>query len=250
MFFPTLIGLTVVAAAARVANSRYLAAYALGLYFWFFSDTMGDSAYIGVNSGFGGGPEQLALVLLYAAGVIGVLSLDRTTFKTETAEASFGFNIPMLVAIAVGLHGFGEAAAFSGVAASTPATDFFGAFGGLSPAAAFIVHKTLEPIMVGAAYWVYAKHHAKNTAGIARDILVLAVIFVLPGAVGAATNYYLMIDTTYVFALSLGASFYAAVRLAKPLFWESTGSDWEWAKVALPVVLGFLSLYFAALLHA
>ena len=104
--------------------------------------------------------------------------------------------------------------------------------------------------MIGAAYWVYARDHAKDAAGLVRDMAILTLVFVLPGVVGAATDYYWLYDTTYFFAFGLGTSLYAAVRLAKPLFADGAGSGWESTKIAVAMVLGFLCLYGAAMLHA
>ena len=250
MVLPTLVSLSLVAALARRVNAKYLAAYAFGIYLWFFTDTMGDSAYLDVNSGFTGGAEQVALVFLFVVGVLLVFSIDRGAFEPAGAQDGLDFRIPLLVAVAVGIHGFGEAAAFSGVAGSTPATDLLDAFGGLSPAVAFIIHKALEPTMVGAAYWVYSRNRARSTGGLVKDIFILTFAFVLPGLVGAATNYFLSYDISYVFALGLGTSTYAVVMLAKPLFRDHGVSRWYSTGLAFVMVLGFLSLYFAALFHS
>jgi hypothetical protein len=247
---PAVVGLLIVAWAARYSRPKYLAAFAIGLYFWFFSDTIGDSAYLDVNSGFGGGLDQVALVLLFVLGLVLVFSLDKRTFSGDDVPGGLGFGIPLLVAFAVGFHGLGEGAAFAATAATTPATGMMDAFGGFSAAAAFVIHKALEPMMVGAAYWIYAKGHAKSGAGLARDVLVLALVFVVPGVIGAATDYFWLYDTTYFFAFGLGTSIYALARLAKPLFAEPSGSKWESLQIALLVAFGFLSLYGAALLHS
>ena len=249
LVFPALVGLLIISGVSRVVNRKYLVAFALGLYFWFFSDTIGDAAYLDVNAGLGGGAVQVALVLLFIIGVLLVFSVDRETFRAGNSSR-LGFGIPLLVAFALGIHGFGEGAAFAATAATTPATGLLDAFGGVTAASAFVLHKALEPMMIGAAYWAYARDHAKNTAGYARDILLLTLIFALPGVVGAATDYYWLYDTTYFFALGLGTSLYAAVRLAKPLFWDTEGSKWESTKTAIAIILGFLSLYGAALLHS
>ena len=246
---PTLAGLLIMTGAARFANPKYLVAFALGLYFWFFSDTIGDAAYLDVNAGFGGGAVQVSLVLLFIIGVLLVFSIDRETFRAG-ASSRMGFGIPLLVAFAVGFHGFGEGAAFAATAATTPATGLLDAFGGLTAASAFIIHKALEPMIIGAAYWIYAKDHAKSASAYARDMLLLTLVFVLPGVIGAATDYYWLYDTTYFFAFGLGTSLYAAVRLAKPLFWDTGGSSWESTKIAISMILGFLCLYGAALLHS
>jgi len=249
LVFPTLAGLLIISGLSRITNPKYVAAFALGLYFWFFSDTIGDAAYLDVNAGFGGGAVQLALVLLFVIGVLLVFSVDREAFKNGTSSR-LGFGIPLLVAFAVGFHGFGEGAAFAATAATTPATGLFDAFGGLTAASAFIIHKALEPMIIGAAYWIYARGHAKSAAGYAEDILLLTLVFVLPGVIGAATDYYWLYDTTYFFAFGLGTSLYAAVRLAKPLFWDTGGSNWESTKIAIAMIIGFLCLYGAALLHS
>jgi len=251
---PTFIGLLVISAAARYLSPKYLAAFAIGLYLWFFSDTIGDASLLGVSEGFTGGALHVALWIVFAVGVALLFSLDRKMFVEGLEGADFGFAIPLLVAIAVGMHGFGEGAAVGGTAAVTTSSNLLDAFGGLSAGVAFILHKGLEPMMVGAAYWIYAKDHAGNAAGRVRDLCVLAVAFTLPGIIGGASAYYLVqafpnIDFTYVFAFGLGTSIYAAMRLARPLFLGS-GSKLESVKVAVLVVIGFTCLYLAALLHA
>ena len=250
LVIPAIVGLLLVSGAGKVVNPRYIAAFALGLYFWFFSDTIGDAAFLDVNAGFGGGTVQLALVLLFVIGVFLVFSIDRETFQSGSLAEGLGFGVPLLVAFAVGFHGFGEGAAFTATAATTPATSLLDAFGGTSAAAAFVIHKALEPMMIGAAYLVYAKDHARNSTGLVRDILVLTLVFVLPGVIGAATDYYWLYDTTYFFAFGLGTSLYAVVRLVKPLFSETVQARWDSTKVAVAVVVGFLCLYSAALLHS
>jgi hypothetical protein len=248
--FPTFVGLLVISSAARFARPRYLAAFALGIFFWFFSDTIGGSSYLDVNSGFTGGAFQLALVVLLVVGVLLLFSLDRTIFSPGPPIAGMGFSIPLLVAFAVGVHGFGEGAGFSVTAAATPSTNLFDAFGGVTAAVAFILHKAIEPMMIGATYWVYAKDRAKNPWAIMRDLLLLTIVFILPGMVGAATDYFLNYDTTYFFALGTGTSIYAALRLAKPLFWDANITSMESIKVAALLIFGFLCIYFAALFHS
>ena len=251
---PTFIALLIMSAAARFLRPMYLAAFAIGLYFWFFSDTIGDASLLGVSEGFTGGVWHAALWACFAIGLLLLVSLDKSTFAEGSAGESFGFAIPVLVAVAVGLHGFGEGAAIGATAATTPSTNLLDAFGGLSAAVAFVLHKGLEPMMVGAAYWIYARDHARDMNGRLKDLLVLTLAFTLPGIIGGASAYYLIqvypsADFTYVFALGLGASIYAAVRLARPLF-QASGSSSESIKVALFMILGFTCLYLAALLHS
>jgi zinc transporter ZupT len=251
---PAFIALLIMSAAARYLRPMYLAAFAIGLYFWFFSDTIGDASLLGVSEGFTGGIWHVALWACFAVGLLLLVSLDKSTFAEGSAGERLGFAIPVLVAIAVGIHGFGEGAAIGATAATTSSANLLDAFGGLSAAVAFVLHKGLEPMMVGAAYWVYAKDHARDMNGRLKDFLVLTLAFTLPGIIGGASAYYIVqvypsADFTYIFALGLGASIYAAVRLARPLF-QASGSSSDSVKVALFVLLGFTCLYLAALLHS
>lgn len=251
---PTFVGLLIISAAARYLNAKYLAAFAIGLYLWFFSDTIGDASLLGVSEGFTGGILQVALWVVFLIGVLVLFSVDRGMFSEGTDGTALGFVIPVLVAIAVGIHGFGEGAGIGATAATTASTNLIDAFGGLTAGAAFVLHKALEPMMVGAAYWIYAKSHAQNTSGRIMDISVLTLAFTLPGIVGGAIAYYLIqafpgADFTYVFALGLGTSIYAAMRLARPLF-QGPSSPMESTKVAILILIGFACLYTAALLHS
>ena len=247
---PSFLGLVMALGASRLAGPRYLAAFSFGLYFWFFSDTLGDSAYLGLNSGFEGGTAQAALLLLFASGLVLVMLLDRRVFEGGDGNSHISLLVPSVMALALGIHGIGEGAAFGAVAAQSPTSDLLSAFGGTSPALAFLLHKFLEPIMIGTAYATYAGQRARSGTAVAKDLLFLTVIFCLPGVVGAWVGYYQSFDATNVFALGLGASFYAPLRLARPLFWETNASKWGSVIFALVIMLGFLSLYFAGLFHA
>ena len=186
--------------------------------------------------------------------MIVLYSIDTKMFAEGSPGLDFGFSIPILVAIAVGMHGFGEGAAVGATAATTSSSNLIDAFGGFSAGAAFVLHKGLEPMMVGAAYWIYARDHAKDMAGRLKDLVILTLAFTLPGIIGGASAYYVIqaypsADYTYVFALGLGTSIYAAVRLARPLF-HGSGSKGESLRVAILVVFGLTCLYTAALLHS
>ncbi len=251
---PAFVGLLIISAAAHYLKSRYLAAFAIGLYLWFFSDTIGDASFLGANQGFAGGAAHLALWVTFAIGFLAVLSFDRNMFAEGHKGEGLGFGIPLLMAVAIGLHGFGEGAAVGATAAATDSTNLLEAFGGLSAASSFIIHKGIEPVMIGAAYWVYARDHATNVTGRLKDFSVLTLAFSLPGIIGAASFYYVVqaisgIDLTYAFALGLGTSIYAALRLARPLF-QGSGSNSESVRTAFLILLGLACLYLAALLHA
>jgi hypothetical protein len=251
---PTFIGLATISLAAKYLRPIYLAAFAIGIYFWFFSDTIGDASLLGVSEGFTGGFWQFALWLVFVIGVVVLFSIDNKMFAEGSAGISFGFAIPLLVAIAVGMHGFGEGAAVGATAATTSSSSLIDAFGGISAGTAFVLHKGLEPMIVGAAYWIYARDHAKDVLGRFEDIVILTLAFTLPGIIGGTSAYYVIqafpnVDYTYVFAFGLGTSIYAAMRLARPLF-QGSGAKAESLKVAIMIVVGFTCLYTAALLHS
>jgi hypothetical protein len=250
---PAFVGIGIIVFASRYLPSRYLAAIGVGLYLWFFTDTFGDSNLLDSVEGFGGGFWHLLLYALFGVALVAMFALDRDMFTAGGAGTRLGFTIPLLVAVAVGIHGFGEGGQITFTAATTPSTNIIDAFGGLSSGVAFALHKALEPMMVGVAYCIYAKDHAKNGRDRLVDITVLVLAFTIPGIIGAAVGYPLGLyyqystDFTYVFAIGLGTSIYALMRLARPLF-EGVTSDS--VKVAIFLLIGFTLLYLAALLHS
>src|SRR5256885_16876853 len=74
---PAFVGLLVVVWAGSVVKPRYLAAFALGIFLWFFVDTIQGSALLDVNAGFSGGVGQVAAVVLFIIGVLSVFWIDR-----------------------------------------------------------------------------------------------------------------------------------------------------------------------------
>jgi hypothetical protein len=75
----------------------------VGLYLWFFSDTVGDANLLRVNEGFTGGVFHAALVVSFVIGLLAIFSLDEGILGDRSAPAgsALGFGIPILVAIAV-----------------------------------------------------------------------------------------------------------------------------------------------------
>ena len=115
-------------------------------------------------------------------------------------------------------------------------------------------------MMAAACYCVYTSRTSSGMKGQLRDVFLLSLVFVLPSLIGAVVGYYIMgpatgfvagFDTTYFFAIGTGTSIYAALRLSRPLF-RSEGSvtSEDSIKMAVPVVLGFIAIYFAALFHS
>src|SRR6267378_1861414 len=161
---------------------------------------------------------------------------------------------------AFGIHGLGEGAAFGATAFSTSSISLLDAFGGVSAGVAYLLHKGLEPMMSGACYCVYSDRTGSRISGRIRDVFFLSMVFVLPSLVGAPVGFFVMgpatgffagFGTTYFFALGTGTSIYAALRLSRPLFRsEELATSEDSIKIVVPIVLGFIAIYFAALFHS
>lgn len=243
-FVPALIGFLLVVSVGRRVKVAYAPAFAIGIFLWFFVDTLGGSANLDVNSGFGGGLAQLALVVLFAVGALAIFYLEGIRSSGPGSMAG-GLGIALLAAVAVGIHGTGEGAAFGAIAASTPGSDLIGAFGGTTAGVAYVLHKALESMMVGAVFVGYSRDRPLKWG------LLLALVFSIPSIFGFVTGYYLMYDASYLYALGLGTSLFAALKLASATSSQSAAGEGvkQW-KLVLLVVFGFLCLYSAALLHS
>ncbi len=217
---PAFLGLSLLTWLGKLVKARYLAAFALGIFLWFFLDTIGGSANLDVNEGFNGGAAQAGTVVIFVIGALLLFLVDRNrnVLLDSSILGRYGMTIPLLVAVAVGIHGLGEGAAFGATAYSTTSADLLDAFGGLTAGVAYVLHKGLEPMMIGACYWVYSREHRRNTAGRVRDLALLSLVFAIPSLLGAITGYLVSYETTLLFALGTGTSIYAAIRLAAPLF--------------------------------
>jgi hypothetical protein len=248
---PAFGGLALIPWINKFVRALYISAFALGIFLWFFVDTLETSASLGVNSGFGGGASQVILVLLFLFGALFFVWVDRNRniFSPEQAVGRYGMIIPAVAAFALGIHGLGEGASYSATVFSTSSTTLLGAFGGLSPAVAYILHKGIEPMMIGACYTVYVRRRVKSINGMLGDSLLLTIIFVLPSLVGAALGYFIMYDTTYYFALGAGSSIYAGLRLTGPLFGASVTRETIAMKIIISIILGLIALYVASLFH-
>jgi hypothetical protein len=250
---PAFVGLLLITMASKFVDARFLSAFAFGIFLWFFVDTIGGSATLEVNSGFGGGLAQIAVLILFLGGVLFFFSVDqnRNIFSAESAMGKYGMLIPILVAAAVGIHGLGEGWDFGQTAYATTSTNLLDAFGGITAGVAYVLHKALEPMMIGACYAVYTKGQTKNGAIWIRETFLLSIVFVFASLVGAVAGYFISFDTTYFFALGTGTSIYAAMRLAGPIFVPSqTIRSKDSVRIAVALLLGFIAIYFAALFHS
>ncbi|TMI31593.1 hypothetical protein E6H29_05150 [Candidatus Bathyarchaeota archaeon] len=250
---PAFFGLLLIVTAGRVLKPRYLAAFAIGIFLWFFVDTIQGSGTLDVAAGFAGGAGQAGIVGLFVIGVVFFFSLDhnRNIFAPGSAIGKYGMAIPLLVAAALGIHGIGEGASFGGTAALTSSTTLPEAFGGLTGGVAYVLHKALEPMMIGACYCVYSPERTKNATGRLKDLALLSITFAIPSLVGAASGYYLTYDSSYFYALGTGTSLYVAQRLNGALFHPTEpASSKETVTIAVMSMLGLLAIYFAALFHS
>ncbi|MDV3293118.1 MAG: hypothetical protein LYZ70_02500 [Nitrososphaerales archaeon] len=234
----------------KVSRSRRLAAYGFGIFLWYFSDGLGASAYLGVNSGLSGGNGQLALVTLFVVGGLAFFAVDaRVSPRLEGPAKGASLSTVVLVSLALSLHGAGEGADFGALSSSISATTIVAELGGYGPAISYVLHKILEAVMIGAVY--ASLPGGTDRGGRLRNSVLLALILTIPSLVGLSMSYYFSFDTTYLFAVGTGASAYAGLMLVRPLFnSQFLGSNLEYLKQALLLLLGFISIYFAALLHS
>ncbi len=133
-------------------------------------------------------------------------------------------------------------------------------FGVVSAGVAYVLHKGLEPMMIGACYSVYTNWKARPTSQWIKDMCVLSLAFVIPSLIGTPLGYFVLgppneylarFDTTYFFALGTGTSIYAIFRLAGPLFIPSeVTTTRETIKVAVAWIVGIIAIYIAALFHS
>lgn len=245
-FLPAVVGMTVAVFAQRVFEKSLVSAFAIGIFLWFFVDTVAGSANLDVNQGFTGGLTHFSVFVLFVFGLLFFFFLGYSAFNSDKKIHSFF--IPLLASIAVGIHGLGEGAAFGGTASLTTSTDLIETFGGLSAAVAYLLHKALEPVMVAACYSMYAS--ASSNKRLIVDSLFLAFVFSLTSLIGAITGYFFQYDATYLFALGAGSSVFVAIVLAKNFLSTQLNSRVDVIKISIAILLGFLSIYVAALFHS
>ncbi|MDG6909467.1 MAG: hypothetical protein JRN08_03775 [Nitrososphaerota archaeon] len=248
---------------ALKVRERYLAAFGVGLAFWFFYDTMGEAASLGENRSlypfylFGGFPH-LMLIGAFVAGVAVLAFFDQASVPVpgRTPSRNAAFLIPAAVALVMGVHGLGEGWSAVSAVASAPSTGSYlqtliQAFVTFPALVSYPIHKFLEAGIVAILYAVYLK--GGPGSGRWWEVPLLGLLFAGPSAVGAALGYFYSFDTTYLFAFGVTAALYATVRLVEPIGSGVEGKGRVPAHYG-PEVFGFLALgilllYFAALLH-
>lgn len=250
---PAFIGLFIIVWVGTRVRPIYTASFGFGIFLWFFFDTIGGAASLAVNNGFTGGAAQAAVVGLFIFGLLLFFwaDADRNIFSAELASGKYGLAIPILVALALGIHGLGEGSIFGTAAATTSSTTLLDTFGGPNAGIAYVLHKGLEPMMIGACYSVYSTGRGNGIRRRFKDLFSLGAVFAAPSLLGAASGYFIAFETHYFFALGVGTSIYAAIRLVAPLFSSSKPPNpTDSSKLAIALLLGFLAIYLAALFHA
>src|SRR5436309_8246972 len=183
---PAFAGLLVITWVSKKIPTKYIVAFAFGIMFWFFVDTISGSAVLHVNSGFDGGIAQVAVVSLFIIGYLLFFWVDRKRdlLSPQSAIGIYGLTIPLIVAIADGIHGLGEGTDFGYTAYATLSTSLLGAFGGVFAGVAYVLHKGLEPMMIGACYSVYSYWSARPLSQWVKDVCVLSLDFAIPSLTG------------------------------------------------------------------
>jgi hypothetical protein len=232
----------------------YLSAFAVGLLFWFFLDTLNDAIQLGVNDGYSFGFEHSALLLLFVVGFVLLVLLSGIPMRHGRMGASESrvLTTGVLVAVGMGFHGIGEGLEFGGTSAGTSALTVLDAIGGYSGGLAYVLHKFLEATIVMTVFVCLLASERVDLRREVSHILTLGLMFGLPSALGEIVGYYAPIDSSYAYALGGGAALFVAVLALRPIWgdaWKGGLAYPEYVKMMLTALLGFLCLYGAAMFH-
>lgn len=232
----------------------WLAAFAVGIMFWFFVDVMNDASQLDVIQGFGNGLgdyTHLVLALMFALGLgflfgveqryLGSRSKSTNTQGVQAPQtgltvASIVFPVAALAALGIGFHAFGEG---MDIGSKIPgAADIIGAIGGYYPGIAYVLHKFLEGFVVGVFAFL-------ASATSVRKIAVLGALSGIPTVIGFFVGLPNVLDSSYFFALGAAAAVYVVFKLI-PVISQSA----RLYAAIIVVLLGFYAMYFAGLLHS
>jgi len=101
-FFSSFIGIALIIAASKFVRARYIAAFAFGVYLWFFTDTIGDANYLNVNAGPVFSSYTFCLVVLFLVGLVAFFAVDGRLFAVGEETARYGMIVAVLAALAGG----------------------------------------------------------------------------------------------------------------------------------------------------
>ena len=228
-FVPLIVGSSVGVLLGGFVDKRIMAALGVGILAWLFIDLMSDAIQLDVAQGFGGGWTQVALVLGFIATFVVLVILD----KGFSSPGGLPLVVALLAAVSLGLHSGGEAMDIGSGLASTGLGSMLG-----SETIAFITHKAIEGLMLSAFLVAgTSKPSLKNAALVSGVVGVMATVVTPLG-------YFAVLPSTYLLAMASGANVYMLLRLAP----QAMGEDRT--KLAVAFCVGFLLIYFAALLHS
>ena len=254
-FIPLYLGMIFVMLLKETAHisARNLSAFALGLLFWFFLDTLNDAIQLDVNEGFSYGFQHAALLLLFVVGFLSLALLSGLGISARVGvnEETDPFFVGILVALGMGFHGVGEGLGFGGTSAGTSAMTVLDAIGGYGGGAAYVLHKFLEATLVTIVYVSLTDEKLGLREQLWR-LVALGLTFGIPSAVGDVVGYYVPVDSSYFFALGGGAALFVALLVMKPIFGTNARGEFthsQWIRVVVALLVGFLALYAAASLH-
>ena len=259
-FVPIYVGMFLLIVLSNVTrvDTRYLSAYALGLLFWFFFDTLNDAVQLDVNQGYSFDFNHIGLVTLFIIGFLlftllgGVLS-SKDESPTRKQESSFPFLLSILVALGMGCHGIGEGIEFGGLAAGTQASSVLDAIGGIGGGIAYGLHKLLESTIVIVVFITLARTNGIPFRKQLWQTVMVGFAFGIPSAVGEVAGYSIPIDSSWFYALGAGAALFVVLQVIKPIFAANKDEEVtysQWVKISIAMMLGFLLLYAAALFHS
>jgi zinc transporter ZupT len=146
----------------------------------------------------------------------------------------FTFAIALIAALGIGFHSAGEGLSIGSVVPN--ATSILDAIGGFGPGIAYVLHKFLEGLVVG-AFGVLAR-------GRYSQIGILGIASGLPTLLGFLLGLPSSVESTYFFALGASGAVYIEFKLIPKIF--EGGARFSTLVFTL---IGFYSMYTAGLFH-
>ncbi|HVP23832.1 MAG TPA: hypothetical protein VMS77_07970 [Conexivisphaerales archaeon] len=228
-FVPLIVGSFIGVLLGGSIGKGIVAAIGVGILTWLFVDLMSDAVDLDVAQGFGGGLTQAALVLCFIVAFVALVYLDKGFLN----PGGLSFMVAILAAISLGLHSGGEAMDIGDGLAMTGVGSLLGA-----ETIAFVTHKAIEGFMLS-AFLV-----AGTSKPSLKDAVLLSGIVGVMAAVATPFGYFAIIPSTYLLAAASGGDIYMLLRLTP----QAMGAG-DRTKLAVAFCVGFLMIYFAALLH-
>jgi hypothetical protein len=153
----------------------------------------------------------------------------------------------------MGFHGIGEGLEFGGLSAGTTATTILDAIGGVGGGIAYVLHKLLEASLVMIVFVALVEGERLSFRVEWKRIVLLGLAFGIPSALGDVVGYFVEVNSAYLFALGAGAALVVALFAVRPIWgdgWKGELTYAQYVKMVLMVLIGFLCLYGAAMLHS